>query len=365
MAPIGTSIGISSSTGTSTGTSSSPHVSFTDGSGNGVTGRAALLVLGALLLQLAFIASYVGAFHQPRPHRVALATVAPQQLRGQMVERLNGLPGRPFAARAASTEAKAIRQVERRIVDAALVVDPRSNTDRLFVAGAAGASLSDAVSQAVGTAEATQRRSVRVVDLVPAGKRDARGLTPFYLVLGWCVGGCLGAAMLAVSHGVRPANPRRALARLGAMALYAAVAGLTGAAIVGPWLHALPGALLPLWGLGALLVFAVGAATLALQGLAGVVGIGLAMLAVIVIGNPGSGGAYPYPLLPDLWRAVGPALPPGAGTWTTRSIAYFHGHATTRPLLVLYTWAAAGVVLTLVSAAVRGRRNPGPDLVLR
>ncbi len=32
--------------------------------------RTVVLVFGALLLQLGFIASYVGAFHDPEPHRV-------------------------------------------------------------------------------------------------------------------------------------------------------------------------------------------------------------------------------------------------------------------------------------------------------
>ncbi|MBC3985644.1 hypothetical protein H8N01_24470, partial [Streptomyces sp. AC536] len=48
-----------------------------------------------------------------------------------------------------------------------------------------------------------------------------------------------------------------------------------------------------------------------------------------------------------------PALPPGAGTWTARSIAYFQGNAITGPLLVLAAWAVAGTVITLVLAMRR------------
>lgn len=123
-------------------------------------------------------------------------------------------------------------------------------------------------------------------------------------------------------------------------------------------LDALPGSLMGLWGLGTLVVFAVGAITLAFQGLAGVVGIGLAILLVVVFGNPSAGGAYPYPLLPPFWSAIGPALPPGAGTYAARSIAYFHGNGARGPMLVLAAWAVVGAAVTLGCAVVR-RGRPG------
>ncbi|GGY00479.1 YhgE/Pip domain-containing protein [Streptomyces hiroshimensis] len=325
-----------------------------------VTGRAAVLVIGALVLQLAFIASYVGAFHSPRPKDVALGVVAPQQITGQLVQRLGGLPGGPLDPRAVDGgEAAAVAKIRERDLDAALVVDPRGTTDTLLVAGGAGASLAQATEAVLTRAEAVEGRKVRTKDVAPSAAGDARGLTSFYLVVGWCVGGYLCAAILAISAGARPANPHRAVIRLGALALYAAAAGLFGAVIAGPVLDALPGGILGLWGLGALVVFAVGATTLALQGLAGIVGIGLAIAIVVVLGNPSAGGAYPYPLLPPFWNAIGPALPPGAGTWSARSLAYFHGNGLTGPLLVLSAWAVAGTVVTMVCAGMRRRGREG------
>ncbi|QLE71408.1 DUF3533 domain-containing protein [Streptomyces rectiverticillatus] len=321
-----------------------------------VTGRAAVLVIGALVLQLAFIASYVGAFHSPRPKEVALGLVAPRPIGGQLEERLDRLPGRPLDVHTVDGgEAAAVAKIRERDLDAALVVDPRGTTDTLLVAGGAGASLAQATEAVLTRAEAVEGRKVRVEDVAPAAAGDARGLTAFYLVVGWCVGGYLCAAILAISAGARPANPHRAVIRLGALALYAAAAGLLGTVIAGPVLDALPGSVLGLWGLGTLVVFAVGATTLALQGLAGIVGIGLAIAIVVVLGNPSAGGAYPYPLLPPFWNAIGPALPPGAGTWSARSIAYFRGNGLTGPLLVLSAWAAAGTAVTMVCAGARGR----------
>ncbi|CAM5450290.1 Membrane protein OS=Streptomyces fumanus OX=67302 GN=GCM10018772_45560 PE=4 SV=1 [Streptomyces fumanus] len=141
------------------------------------------------------------------------------------------------------------------------------------------------------------------------------------------------------------------------MALVAIVGGLGGAVIVGPVLGALPGGVADLWGLGALVTFAVGAATLALQGVFGIVGIGLAILLVVIAGNPSAGGAFPLPMLPPFWKAIGPALPPGAGTWAARSVAYFRSNDLTLSLLVLWAWAVAGTALTMLASALRRRRD--------
>ncbi|MEU7552686.1 DUF3533 domain-containing protein [Streptomyces sp. NPDC044571] len=325
-----------------------------------VTLRAALLVLGVLALQLAFITSYIGAFHHPKPSGITLAVTAPAApVAGQAVQQLRALPGKPLDPHAVKDEAGARAQVRAREVDGALIIDPAGRTDRLLVASGAGASLSQALEQVVGLAEKAQGRSVRVTDVAPADAGDARGLSSFYLVVGWCVGGYLCAAILAISAGARPANAARAVVRLGALLLYAIAAGLLGTVIAGPVLGALPGSVMGLWGLGTLVVFAVGAITLAFQGLAGVVGIGLAILLVVVFGNPSAGGAYPYPLLPPFWKAIGPALPPGAGTYAARSITYFRGNGLTGPMLVLAAWAALGSAVTLACAAFRrGRPEP-------
>ncbi|MGW3403803.1 DUF3533 domain-containing protein [Streptomyces zhihengii] len=337
-----------------------PRTGFLTEVRSAVSTRAALLVLGVLALQIAFITSYIGAFHDPTPHRIPLAvTSVSGQVTDQSVYRLERLPGEPLDPRAAADEATARRQIENREVDGALIIDPRVTTDRLLVAGGAGSSLAQALTAVVAEAESAEGRRVRVVDVIPEAPGDARGLSSFYLVVGWCVGGYLCAAILAISAGARPANGSRALIRLGTLLLYSIAAGLLGAVVAGPVLDALPGSVWALWGLGTLLVFAVGALTLALQGLAGIVGIGLAILVVVVAGNPSAGGAYPYPLLPPFWREIGPALPPGAGTWAARSIAYFRGNAAAGPMWVLSAWAVGGAAVTLALAVLRGRGGSG------
>lgn len=323
-------------------------MTFVDEVKNAVTPRAALLVIGVLGLQLLFIASYVGALHKPKPTDVAFGVVAPQQMSQQLVSRLDGLPGGPLDPRTVSSEAEAREQIMNRDIDGALIVSPEGRTDTLLVASGGGTVLSSALERILTQVEASQQRTVRTVDVAPASADDFDGLSSFYLVVGWCVGGYLCASILAISAGTKPANRQRALIRTAVMAVYAVAGGIGGAVIIGPILGALPGSVWGLAALGALVVFSVGMITLALEALTGIVGIGLAVLIIVIAGNPSAGGAFPLPMLPDFWRAIGPALPPGAGTWVARSIAYFRGNAVTGPLLVLSAWAVAGTALTLL-----------------
>ncbi|MET9379035.1 DUF3533 domain-containing protein [Streptomyces sp. NPDC002992] len=318
-----------------------------------VTPRAALLVVGVFALQLLFIASYVGALHNPKPKDVPFGVAAPQQVSAQLIGQLERLPGEPLDPRTVTDEAEARKQIMNRDLDGALVVNPGGTTDTLLVASGGGTVLSSALETLFTRVEGANGRTIRTVDIAPASTQDFDGLSAFYLVVGWCVGGYICAAILAISAGSRPANRERAIIRLGVLALYSVLGGLGGAVIVGPILGALPGSVAALWGLGALVVFAVGAATLALQSVFGIVGIGLAILLIVVAGNPSAGGAFPLPMLPPFWNAIGPALPPGAGTWAARSIAYFRGNDLTGSLLVLSAWAVVGSAITLVMSSLK------------
>ncbi|MFJ2377923.1 DUF3533 domain-containing protein [Streptomyces sp. NPDC087769] len=330
-------------------------MTFVDEVKNAVTPRAALLVIGVLGLQLLFIASYVGALHKPKPTDVPFGVVAPRQISAQLLTDLKNLPGGPLDPRTLADAATAREQILDRRIDGALIVNPKGTTDTVLVASGGGTSMATTLTKIVTEVDRTQQRTVRAVDLAPASGQDFNGISSFYLVVGWCVGGYLCASILAISAGAKPANRQRAVIRTGVMALYSIAGGIGGAIIIGPILGALPGSFWGLSGLGTLTVFAVGMITLALQALTGIVGIGLAVLIVVIAGNPSAGGAYPLPMLPDFWRAIGPALPPGAGTWVARSIAYFRGNAVTGSLLVLSAWAVVGTAITLLVAT---RRKP-------
>ncbi|NNG36712.1 DUF3533 domain-containing protein [Nakamurella sp. DB0629] len=317
--------------------------------------RTVLLVIGVLLLQLGFILSYVGAFHSPKPHEIPMAVVAPQQVSGQLVQQYNAAPGDPIAA-TAMPEQQAREALRKGETDAVLIINPQGTQDTLLVATGGGSSVAEAVETIVQQGQATQQRTVTVQDEIPLQPGDSRGLTGFYLVIGWLVGGYLMASLLGVASGSRPANMRRAGFRLGASALYAIASGLGGALIVDQALNALTGHFMALWWLGALVVFAAATVTIAFQTLLGVVGIGVTVLIFVILGNPSAGGAYQSQLLPPFWRGISEALPNGAGTAAVRKIIYFGSHNIAGNIWVLAIWAAAGLAVTLVGAGVLQRR---------
>jgi len=314
--------------------------------------RTVSLIIGVLLLQIGFILSYVGAFHSPTPHRIPLAVVAPAPESSQVVTKLNLIPSAPLHATAASSLAAARRLIGDEAVSAALVINPAAKTDTLLIASADGSSVASAAEQVITAAEASQHRSVAVTDIVPLQRGDYHGLAGFYLVVGWAVGGYLVAALLGIASGARPATTPRTLNRLIAFALYAIVSGLAGAIVVGPVLGALTGHLIALWWLGALLVFAVGAVTLAFQTLFGVIGIAVTILFFVILGNPSAGGAYQPALLPPFWRAISSALPNGAATDAVRRIVYFGGYDIGGHLIVLASYAVAGVVIAIIGSII-------------
>jgi len=127
--------------------------------------------------------------------------------------------------------------------------------------------------------------------------------------------------------------------------------------VVGPVLGALTGHLIALWWLGALLVFAVGAVTLAFQTLLGVIGIGITILVFVILGNPSAGGAYQPALLPPFWRAISSALPNGAATDTVRRIVYVGGYDITGHLIVLASYAVAGVIIIIIGSSIHEHRT--------
>ena len=331
-----------------------------------VTPRAFLLVVAVLGIGIGFIGSYLGAFHDPTPHGIRLGVAAPGAPHEASVVagRLDSLPGRPLSATTEPSEAAGVSAIRNRALDGALIVSTSGRSDRLLVASAEGGALSQALQTVVTRVEQSQGRQVTTQDIVAASSGDARGLSAFYLVVGWMVGGYLVASILGISAGSRPANTRRLLIRIGALLVYSIAAGLGGALLVYNIVPGLPGGhLLALWGLGTLLVFAVAVFTTALQVLAGIVGIGLAIIIFVVLGNPSAGGAYPWPLLPGFWRAIGPWLPPGAGVEADRGITYFSGHGVLVSLFVLAGYALAGLVVSVVVVARSERtRKPLSDL---
>ncbi len=309
----------------------------------------ALVLLPALVLMLAFAFFYVGAFHQPTPHQVPIAVVGPPAVAVQ----LSRLPGDPLDARHASSRADALSQIEDRQVYGAY----DRATNRLFVASAANRVAALALEDTFNrVAAAHGGPAVRVTDVKPLPPTDPFGTSAFYAVVAWVFGGYIAATLIGLIGRPRSSSRRRAAARLGALAGFSIVAGILSVVMLRATLDVFPGHAVAMSAIGALTIFASGAATAGIQAAAGPAGTGLIILVFVILGNSASGGPYARPLLPGVWRTIGGVLPPGASVDLTRSALYFDGMRILGPILVLVGWAALG---TLLALALGGRiMNP-------
>ena len=307
-----------------------------------------LVLLPALVLMLAFAFFYVGAFHDPTPHQVPVAVVGPPAAAAQ----LSRLPGDPLDARPVSSRADALSQINDRAVYGAYELA----TNRLFVASAANRATAIALEQTFDRVAAAQGRpAVRVTDVEPLPLNDPNGTAAFYAVIAWMFGGYIAATLIGLIGTPRSTSRKRAAARLSALAKFSIVGGILSVVMLRASFGVFSDQVVAMCAIGALTIFASGAATAGIQAAAGPAGTGLVILVFVILGNSASGGPFARPLLPGLWRTVGGVLPPGASVDLARSALFFDGARIAAPILVLVGWATLG---TLLALALGGRMDP-------
>lgn len=319
----------------------------------------ALGLAGALVLQLVFAASYVGALHAPDPDDVPVAVAGPPAAARRLAQQLaadDAIDPVVVADRGAVVQA-----IDDRDVYGGLVLG--RERDELVVAEAASLQVATMLTRSFGELAAGQGRALTVTDAKPLPDGDSRGLSAFYAVIAWVFGGYLAATVLTLFAGAASHHHKRAAMRVGGLVLYSLAAGLLGAVLLDPVIGALEGHFVALALLGALLVLAVAAGTAALQSLLGIAGTAMAMVVFFMIANPAAGAAVPNELLPGFWRVVGPWLPSGAGVTAINNTVYFDGNDLGQPLAVLAAYAVAGSALVIAVGWRHGRRS-NPELEL-
>ena len=194
-----------------------------------------------------------------------------------------------------------------------------------------------------------------VQDVVPIDSDDPRGAGFGTLALPLVMSSLAAAVLLFF------AVPGAA-ARGAGLVAFAVLGGLGSTWLAQGWLSVLPGSFLLVATVMALAILAVSATVAGLATAVGRAGIGLGALTLLLLGNPLSGATSAPELLPRPWGDIGQLLPPGAGATLLRSVAYFDGAASTGPLIVLASWAVAGLVLLGVGGLrARGRRPGTPE----
>jgi hypothetical protein len=284
---------------------------------------------------------------------IPLAVAGPHAQVAALESALEKKAGGVFDVHAVADRAAAVRAIERRTDEGAIVL---GRAPEVLTASASSpiiaqqlAALAPILQQQLQEAVAAQLPSgapapdvtVAVTDVVPLAATDPRGAgmiaAAFPLVLGGMIGG-IAITVLLVG----------ALRRMTALGVYVVVAGLVVAAVLQGWFGVLQGSFLLNAGIAALALLAIGAPIVGFAALVGRLGIAIGPVLFLLIGNPISSAAQPLEFLPGPWGAVGQWFPPGAGATLIRDASYFPQADTAFPWLVLAGWAVAGVVLGLI-----------------
>jgi hypothetical protein len=191
---------------------------------------------------------------------------------------------------------------------------------------------------------------LRTEDLAPPTAEDPRGA------------GLAASALPITLAGLQPAIAlvlllkREVWTRFAAAVVFAAVAGITIAALLRYVFGSIDGSL---WGVAAGLtlgLLATGLSMLGLGSLFGRVGLTLGTLLALLLGNPLSGLNSAPEMLPSGWGELGQWLPQGANATLLRSTAFFDGAGAIVPIVILTCWALAGAAL-IVIAGLRQRKT--------
>jgi hypothetical protein len=255
------------------------------------------------------------------------------------IEKRLGARDGAFAVHRFADEAAARHAIEERDVYGAFVVTPTG--PRLLIASAASAAVAQTLSHAAAGAQATPVPVQDVVAASPAAAALASLLLPLIIA-----GGLTGIAATRLASG--------ALRRAGLMVTGSVLVGLTATAIVQSWLGVVEGEWVANAGALSLIVLAMTSLVAGLEALFGRAGTIVAVLTLVLIGNPLSGAASSPELLPQPAGAFGQLLPPGAGASLLRSTGFFDGAAAGGHVAVLAAWALAGLAAVALAAA-RGR----------
>ncbi|MGW4772269.1 hypothetical protein ACWEO2_30050 [Nocardia sp. NPDC004278] len=308
------------------------------------TQRALAVGVGAALLQALMLIAFAWPAAHIAPRDLPIAVSGPQS--AMVADKLAQHDPDAFDITNPADEAAARDAIKNRDVYGAIITG--GGAPRVLVASGASPVVAQqltAIAQQLSGAPAAA-----VEDVVAADPDDPRGTAFGAMVLPLVMSGIAAGVLLSL---LIPTVGGKAIG----LVTFGIAGGLLSIVIIQTWMSVVPGPYLTLAAVGGLVSFAVSGAVVGLATAVGRAGIGIAALAMLLVGNPFSAATSAPELLPQPWGAVGQLLPPGAAASLLRSVAFFDGAAATKPLVVLIIWAVAAIALLGVGA-LRGRRQP-------
>jgi hypothetical protein len=287
------------------------------------------------------------------PRSLPIAVAGPAVAVAQVESRLNARDGDAFEVVAVADRDAAVSKVLERRVYGAVVLGAQGPAE-VLTASAASPVVAQMLGQLAGglSAAGQSTPAVPVTDVAPTPAEDPRGAGIAAGSLPLTIGGILTGTLMAL---LVQGAWRKLLGSLAA----AALGGSVAVAVLHGWLGSLDGNVYAEWAAVAGGVAAIALLVVGMSALFGRAGLGIANLALVLLGNPLSAATSAPELLPLGWSTIGHWMPLGATVDLLRGISGFEGRGTAMPALALAAWAALGLILLAVASS---RRSSG-DLV--
>src|SRR5215469_11176502 len=236
--------------------------------------------IGATLMSLVFILTFLWALHAPGPRAVPVGVAgSPAQFSAVSSALGHQAPG-GFNVIGYQSEPAARNAILTRVVDAALVPGPRSPL--LLTASAAGPAVTNATVKAFKGAAVAARTPFTVQDIRPLPPSDPSSLSQVFFVVALLTPSVAFGRML-----VTRVSPRlHPLLHVAVIAVYAVIVSAVATALADPGIGALTGAPWGLFGIGALLAFAAAVMSAAATRWASSAGYLVITMLFIAIGIP-------------------------------------------------------------------------------
>lgn len=310
-----------------------------------------LLCLLALGVQAVLLIVLATTGEEGVPHRAPVAVVTAPVVAQALADQANAMEDEPFAAEVASDSEEARDGLRQGAVVAVLEVDLRGTRDRLVLNDANGDRLNDAVRQRIEAVETSYQRTVEVHRIDTSAGEP--GL-PRWLTLVANVVGFLFVVLVSVWRGPVARTFGRALVRhLGLAATSVVTAAVLTWTPVGP-----DDPSVQAWAIIALSMMVAGSVTLALEAVAGLAGLAVAVTLFVLQAAPLLLRTDAH-LLPWPWPDVLPFTPLGAmDEAVAGAVSFDDSGALGRPVLVLMGWLLIAWLTSLASRRVQATAAP-------
>jgi len=308
-----------------------------------------LVALTAVFIAAVFVFAgvYTTTQHNPTPHQLSVGIVAPDLMVKVVDLGLRTKAPGYFTLKAYPNEQSLTSAIKDRKVYGGYVY--RKDSGLLLTASASGKAADTAITGLGESVSKILRQPLVPRDVASLNSHDSQGLSSYTYQYGLLVPSFFfGMLIFMFGYGLSLSW------RLGLIGGYALSAGIVGALTVGPIVGALPDHFLALAALGALYAVMAVLVTYGLCRLLSYVGLGLAALLLILVGNSTGGGSINQEFLPDFFRSIGQVLPNGAFIRSVRNTVYFGGANTHRAILVVALWALGGLALVLAKEKLPG-----------